>query len=136
MAASEFSAGGARDPGEDFTLKRAAEEARRKTGEAEGQTNALPAAGGLAAGGLTGGGLAGGVREDLRERYARMPRYEGAFLMLLPGDAFDQARGLRETHPVDADSGKIPLEVPIKGSLFELTLGQAEELYQKGKRLD
>jgi len=132
VAASEFAAGGARDAGEEFTLKRAAEVARQQAEELGG----TPANQKPATGALTVGGLGGNVREELRERYVRMPRYEGSFLMLLPGDAFDQARGLREIHPVDPDSGRIPLEVPIKGSLFELTLGQAEELYQKGKRLD
>jgi hypothetical protein len=31
-------------------------------------------------------------------------------------------------------SGRIPMAVPIEGDLFELTLKQAEDIYQQGRR--
>lgn len=121
--------GAGTDEDEEFSLKRAAKETRKTEGVGPDGSGADP-------GGPLLGGLGLGMKDDLRQRYARMPVYEGSFVMMLPGDAFEQSRGLREANPVDPSSGRIPLEVPISGSLYELTLGQAEEIYQKGKRYE
>jgi hypothetical protein len=37
-------------------------------------------------------------------------------------------------YPPDPNNGRIPLNVPIEGHLYELTLKQAEEIYQLGQR--
>ena len=76
------------------------------------------------------------IEQQARNRHARMLRFEGGFLMEIPGDAFERAQKLREAFPADPDSGRIPLEVPLSGTLFELTLDQAEVIYIKGKRIE
>jgi hypothetical protein len=35
---------------------------------------------------------------------------------------------------VDPSTNRIPMMVPIKGTLYEITLQQAEEVYQMGRR--
>jgi hypothetical protein len=54
----------------------------------------------------------------------------------LPPDAFERAPKLAAQLPVDANLGRIPLMIPIEGTLYELTLKQAEEIYQLGTRKD
>ncbi|MCP5532045.1 MAG: hypothetical protein H7A49_08430 [Akkermansiaceae bacterium] len=68
------------------------------------------------------------------ERLSRMLRYEGKFRISIPGDAFDGAAELVRLHPRDPATGRILLDVPIEGFLYELTLKQAEDLYQQGQR--
>ena len=63
-----------------------------------------------------------------------MLRYEGKFRISIPGDAFDGAAELVRLHPRDPATGRILLDVPIEGFLYELTLKQAEDLYQQGQR--
>ena len=63
------------------------------------------------------------------ERMSRMLRYEGLFKITIPGDAFDRAQRLSGLYPVDPATGRIPMEVPIEGNLYELTLKQAEDIY-------
>ncbi|MEX1049124.1 MAG: hypothetical protein WED15_06330 [Akkermansiaceae bacterium] len=65
---------------------------------------------------------------------SRTLRYEGAFRITLPGDAFDRAARLASQFPVEPSTGRIPMMVPIEGTLYELTLKQAEDLYQQGTR--
>ncbi|RYD34633.1 MAG: hypothetical protein EOP87_08830 [Verrucomicrobiaceae bacterium] len=115
-----------RPGGEDgFTLRRAAEESRRK--------------------------VAGGGPVGLLERYeatveerafesamaaklSESLRYEGELEITVRPDAFDQAPPLKAAHPVDEGTGRIPLIVPISGTLDLVTFAQAEEIYAKGKR--
>jgi len=68
------------------------------------------------------------------ERMSRMLRYEGALRVTLPGDAFERAPRLQGIYPADRVTGRVPLRVPISGHLYELTLRQAEDIYQQGKR--
>lgn len=68
------------------------------------------------------------------ERMSRMLRYEGAFRITIPGDAFERGPELQRLYPVDGTTGRIPLMVPIEGNLYELTLQQAEDIYKQGKR--
>ncbi len=68
------------------------------------------------------------------ERMSRMLRYEGMFRVTLPKDAFERAPQLQTMYPLDPSNGRIPLNVPIEGHLYELTLKQAEEIYQLGQR--
>lgn len=56
-------------------------------------------------------------------------RYDGAFRMSIPGDAFSSSsQPLRQAFPVDAGSGRISFEVPVQGTIYELTQKQAEEI--------
>lgn len=60
--------------------------------------------------------------------------YDGQFRITLPPDAFQRAPNLATRYPVDPDSNRIPLTVPIKGNIFEITLKQRDEIYQLGRR--
>jgi hypothetical protein len=74
------------------------------------------------------------LQERETERRSRQLQYEGGCRITLRSDAFDSAQLLREMLPVDPSNGRIPMDVPIEGDLFSLTLKQAEELYIRGKR--
>jgi hypothetical protein len=74
------------------------------------------------------------MQEQASERMSRMLRYEGMFLISLPGDAFERAPRLQELYPADSATGRVPMRVPIEGHLYELTLKQAEDIYERGQR--
>jgi hypothetical protein len=61
-------------------------------------------------------------------------RYEGNFHITLLPDAFERAPKLRDQFPVDPASNRIPMVVPLEGTLYDLTLKQSEEIYQQGRR--
>jgi hypothetical protein len=115
------------DEEETFTLRRAAEAANREEKESASET--MPGFGRLSL-------MPMSIQEQARNRYARMMRFEGGFMLEIAGDAFERAQALREIHTKDPVTNRIPLEVPLSGTLFELTLDQAENLYLKGKRVD
>ncbi|RPJ35641.1 MAG: hypothetical protein EHM17_01780 [Verrucomicrobiaceae bacterium] len=113
---------------DDFTLRRAAQEAKRvEEGAQSLESMALFDRLGLSL-------EMRRLQSQASERMSRMLRYEGDVLITLPGDAFERAPRLTELFPPDAVSGRIPLRVPINGHLYELTLSQAEDIYQQGKR--
>lgn len=68
------------------------------------------------------------------ERISRTLYYKGLFKITLPSDVFERAPRLVEQFPVDTTIGRVPLMVPIEGGLYEITLKQAEEIYQQGRR--
>jgi hypothetical protein len=70
------------------------------------------------------------------ELLQRNLQYEGGFRITLPASAFVRAPELRDQYPPDTTTGRISLDVPVKGGLDEITLTQAEELYEKGRRRD
>ena len=112
----------------DFNLKRAAQEARRiKEGTQNPESLSL----------FDRLNLSIGMRhlqKQASERMSRMLHYEGMLRITIPGDAFERGRELQKRYPVDSATGRIPLMVPIEGSLYELTLKQAEDIYQQGRR--
>jgi hypothetical protein len=73
------------------------------------------------------------VKEEM-ERRSRSLRCEGGVRITIPGDAFDRAAVLRETFPVDPSNGRIAIDVPVQGTLFEVTRRQADELRELGTR--
>lgn len=73
------------------------------------------------------------LKEEM-ERRSRSLRCEGGVRITIPGDAFDRAAVLRETFPVDPSSGRIAIDVPLQGTLFEVTRRQADELRELGTR--
>ena len=112
----------------DFTLKRAALEAKRlKEGtQVEGPASLFDRL-----------GLSLEMRrleEQASERLSRMLRYEGSFKITIPHDAFERTPKLTEQYPIDPETHRIPITVPIAGSLYEITLKQAEDVYQQGRR--
>lgn len=112
----------------NFTLKRAALEAKRlKEGtQVEGPASLFDRL-----------GLSLEMRrleEQASERLSRMLRYEGSFKISVPFDAFERTPRLSVQYPIDPETHRIPITVPIEGSLYEITLKQAEEIYQQGRR--
>ncbi len=74
------------------------------------------------------------LEEKASEQLSRSYRYEGDFSITLPGEAFARAPHLVTLHPVSEKDGRIHLDVPIDGVLYDLTLGQADEIYKNGTR--
>lgn len=74
------------------------------------------------------------IEEKAAERLSRTLHYAGTFQISLPKDAFNKAQGLAEAYPMRDPSGRILMDVPLKGVLYELTLKQADEIYAKGTR--
>lgn len=74
------------------------------------------------------------LAEQATEREARSLMYEGQFQITLQPDTFDNVQALRELFPVDPQTGRVPLDVPIKGDIYSITFDQAEDLYLRGKR--
>jgi hypothetical protein len=70
------------------------------------------------------------LKNQASERISRMLRYEGAFRVTLPGDVFERAKRLQQEYPIDASTGRVPIIVPLQGSLYEITLKQAEDFYK------
>jgi hypothetical protein len=54
--------------------------------------------------------------------------------MTVKKDAFARAPKLMEIYPVSEAIGRIPIEVPLEGVLYDLTINQADEIYKKGTR--
>lgn len=66
-------------------------------------------------------------QEEMIRRSQSM-RCSGGVRITIPGDAFDRNLSLRETFPLDPGTGRIAMDVPLDGTLFELTRRQAEEI--------
>ena len=111
-----------------FTLKRAAQEARRvKEGTQSSESLSLFDR-------LELGIEMRRLQNQAAERMSRMLRYDGEFRITIPGDAFERGPKLQQRYPVDPASGRVPIMVPLEGYLYELTLKQAEETYELGQR--
>ncbi|HVJ46034.1 MAG TPA: hypothetical protein VM511_06575 [Luteolibacter sp.] len=107
----------------DFTLRRAGKESRKNENKDAGVMGRYE------------------VRQDDRRfaqetaaKLAESLRYEGEFEISLRADAFDQSPALKATYPKNEATGRIPMKVPIEGTLSVLTLKQAEEISTQGKR--
>jgi hypothetical protein len=112
----------------DFSLKRAALEAKRVK-EGQQSPDSLNLFDRL--------GLSFEMRQlqnQASDRMSRMLQYEGELLITIPHDAFERAGHLQKLYPVDPTTNRVPIRVPIEGHLYELTLKQAEDIYQQGRR--
>jgi hypothetical protein len=67
-------------------------------------------------------------------RNAQTIRYDGGFRISIPGDAFDATEVLRQAFPVDPGNGRIAFDVPVQGTIYEVTSRQAEELLNLGAK--
>ncbi len=74
------------------------------------------------------------LEQQAAERSSQVLRYEGSFVISLLPDSFERAPKLMEQFPVDARTGRIPIIVPVEGTLYQLTEQQAKEIYQKRTR--
>lgn len=73
------------------------------------------------------------LQQQASERMSRMLRYEGSFRISIPSDAFEGSIRLQSEFPVDASTGRVPINVPVFGDIYEITLKQAESIYEKRK---
>lgn len=67
------------------------------------------------------------LQEEMARR-AQALRCSGGMTITVPGDAFDRSESLREVFPVDPETGRIKIDVPLDGALFDLTRRQADEI--------
>ena len=74
------------------------------------------------------------LEEQEADRLSKTLRYEGSFVITLLPDAFERAPKLIQQYPADTKTERIPMVIPVQGSLYELTLKQAEDIYQQGTR--
>ncbi|GAA5131690.1 hypothetical protein JIN84_07025 [Luteolibacter yonseiensis] len=116
-----------KDKALDFTLRKAGQAAKRAGGAKALENTSLMDR-------MTQTLDARQLEVQATERSSRMLRYEGSVRITLPPDIFERSPRLLQQFPVDANLGRIPMVVPLKGTLYELTLDQAEELYQQGRR--
>ncbi|MGD9419575.1 MAG: hypothetical protein Q7R22_011600 [Verrucomicrobiota bacterium JB025] len=70
------------------------------------------------------------LERQASERMSRMMMYEGNFELEVPGDVFERAHRLQQQYPVVPETGRVRLDVPVKGNLYDLTVEQAEHLYE------
>jgi hypothetical protein len=120
--------GGTTKSESDFNLKRAGQEARRiKEGDQSLESLSLFDRMNVSA-------EMRHLQAQEAERMSRMLRYQGQFQITIQKDAFERAPKLQALYPVDPNTGRIAMRVPIEGSLYELTLKQAEDIYILGQR--
>lgn len=74
------------------------------------------------------------IDEYAAERLSRSYRYEGNFTISIGKDSFARAPKMAELYPASGATGRIFLNVPINGSLFDLTQDQADQVYKDGAR--
>jgi hypothetical protein len=75
------------------------------------------------------------LQQEMARRAQALRCEPGSGLRItIPGEAFDRSEVLREAYPVDPGNGRIAIDVPLQGTLYELTRRQAEELKKLGER--
>jgi hypothetical protein len=75
------------------------------------------------------------LQQEMTRRAQSLRCEPGSGLRItIPGNAFDRSEVLRETFPVDPGNGRIAIDVPLQGTLFEITRRQSEELKKLGER--
>jgi len=109
----------------DITLRRAAGEASKRWGEGGDRGEGVSLFDRLSS-----NNELWQLRNQASERMSRMLRYEGMFRITLPKDAFERADRLQREYPVDTATGRVPIMVPILGNLYDITLKQAEDVYE------
>jgi hypothetical protein len=68
------------------------------------------------------------------EKLSRSMRYEGELEISLPKEAFEKTPKLSELYPLRDPSGRVLMRVPLEGVIYDLTLKQAEGIYENGAR--
>ncbi|MFU8893364.1 MAG: hypothetical protein ACNA8L_07020 [Luteolibacter sp.] len=72
--------------------------------------------------------------EQQATRLSRMLVYEGELAMTVRANAFDRTETLQKQFPPNPETGRIQFNVPLAGPLHELTLAEAEAIYEMGRR--
>ncbi len=66
--------------------------------------------------------------EQKLKDFSKTVKYDGGFRISIPGDAFDSSKSLRQAFPVDPGNGRIAFDVPLQGTIYELTQRQSDEM--------
>lgn len=113
----------------DFTLERAAEqsEGSERMGFGEAGEDSLFDKLGLNVETRT-------LEEKTAEQLSRSLHYEGGFEISLPKEVIEKAPRLAEAYPLRDPTGRVLMRVPLEGTLYDLTLKQADEIYKLGAR--
>lgn len=111
-----------------FTLRQAANAARRvqDAGTTDGQGQLFDRI-----------SLSYEARMFAEQQFARLSRmliYEGELKMSVRPNAFERTETLRKQFPPDPQTGHIHFTVPLAGPLHDLTLQEAEAIYEMGRR--
>ncbi|WP_035615096.1 hypothetical protein [Haloferula sp. BvORR071] len=61
-------------------------------------------------------------------------KYEGGFRMSIPGDAFDASQSLSQHYEVDSQVNRIAFDVPVQGTIHDVTARQAKELQELSEK--
>jgi hypothetical protein len=72
------------------------------------------------------------LRRDAMDRARNLYVFGGGVRVMIPGDAFERSRELRERFPVDQATGRIGIDVPLQGTLGNITLNLSEEILSRG----
>lgn len=72
------------------------------------------------------------LEQNAAERLAQACRYEGLFTITLPKDIFARSPKLSEMYPSNGANGRVVMDVPINGVIYDITQEQANEIYEKG----
>jgi len=72
--------------------------------------------------------------EQQAARLSRMLIYEGNLTMTVRSNAFERTDTLQAQFPPNPETGRIYFDVPLAGPLHELTLQEAEAMYEMGRR--
>jgi len=107
----------------DITLRRAADESKVEENAVENSEFFA---------GLASKRDAESLRRAAAMRARNTLNFDGGFRMTIPGDAFERSRILRERYPIDQATSRIGIDIPLRGTLSELTLSQAEAILRDG----
>jgi len=72
--------------------------------------------------------------ERQASRLARMLIYEGEIGMTVRPNALDRTETLSQRFPINPETGRIHFTVPLAAPLYELTLSEADAIYEMGRR--
>jgi len=72
--------------------------------------------------------------EQQAARLSRMLIYDGEITMTVLPNAFERTETLQRQFPPNPETGRIHFNVPLTGPLHELTLQEAESIYEMGRR--
>lgn len=73
------------------------------------------------------------LEEKAAERLARSYRYEGLFTVTLPENAFARTPKLQDSY-FKGPNRRVIVPVPLEGVLYDLTMKQAAEIYEKAAK--
>jgi hypothetical protein len=117
----------------DFSLRRAALSANRDKELRAGKEGASATSGPSLFERLDDAYEAQRADERSTTQLVKAMRYQGQFRITLLPDAFERAPKLAAQFQVDPQLRRIPMMVPIEGTLYEMTLKMAESIYQDAR---